>query len=455
MHSRLPDNSAIPQPFLSASAWSMPYVLMATWGLMQLLLQGSEVESLSLDIFMALIYSTVIAGSMLPTINRAIGKRLASGRNHFIIEDTLGCLLSVLALSIVLAAVLLVRNEYFRDPLHIATQLASVVLMANCWILSTVLSSSNKSKALFFSVALGAIVLAAAHFYQPKAGLTYHSLAWLSAIAVTLLIQAKALTTFLPRPSRIGLSLACGHPSSVELSLAGTCLCLSLWLGRPSAHSPMQLNDAMRLLEDSQSIAYLVLLPVAMLAWSPLERRFKAALIAFEQAAHGGGNLSTLDYQKNNLIFQSLSGMQRVHIALIAAVVVALTFDQIFTGSWSTLTMPSWLLPLCLLHVALQMVGLCAMRLLFFLQRDRELLIISLLQLLLIAFTARISNLEEGSLALSFGLVFSSGVTCILSVWYLRHRLERLDYLFFMGGQQVIPEAKHVEDKSAAANRFG
>lgn len=455
MHSKSLANSVTPLPFLSASAWSMPYVLMSIWGFMQLLLQGSEVQSLSQDIFMTLIYSTVIAGSMLPTINRAIGKRLASGHNHFIIEDILGCLLSVLGLSIVLAVVLLVRNEYFRDPLHIATQLAGVVLMANCWILSTVLLSSGKSEALLYSILFGAIVLATALIYQPMAGLTYHSLAWLSAIAVTLLVQAKAITMFLPRPSRIGLSLACGHPSSVELSLAGTCLCLSLWLSRPSAHTPLQVNDAMQLLEDSQSIAYLILLPVAMLAWSPLERRFKAALIAFEQAAHGGGNLSTLDYQKNNLIFQSLSGIQRVHIALIAAVVVALTFDQVFVGSWSKLIMPSWLLPLCLLHVALQMVGLCAMRLLFFLQRDRELLIISLLQLLLIAFTARISNLEEGSLALSFGLVFSSGVTCILSVWYLRHRLERLDYLFFMSGQQVIPEATHIEDKSANANRFG
>lgn len=454
MRTKQSENRPDPLHFLSASAWSMPYVLMSIWGLLQLLLQGSAVQSISQDIFMALIYSTVIAGSMLPTINRAIGKRLASGDTHFIIEDTLGCLLSVLGLSIVLAVVLLVKNEYFRDPLHIATQLAGVVLMANCWILSTVLLSSNKSEALLYSIFFGAITLAAAHLYQPMAGLTYYTLAWLSAIAVTLLVQAKAITLFLPRPSRIGLSLACGHPSSVELSLAGTCLCLSLWLSRPSAHSSLQVNDAMRLLEDSQSIAYLILLPVAMLAWSPLERRFKAALIAFEKAAHGGGNLSTLDYQKNNLIFQSLSGMQRVHIALIAAVVVALTFNQILLGNWSTLNMPSWLLPLSLLHVALQMVGLCAMRLLFFLQRDRELLIISLLQLLLIAFTARMSNMEAGSLALSFGLVFSSGVTCILSVWYLRHRLERLDYLFFMGGQQVIPEAVLPDDESATANRF-
>ena len=454
MRSQLPVSHETPLPFLSASAWSMPYVLMSIWGLLQLLLQGTTVQSLSQDIFMALIYSTVIASSMLPTINRAIGKRLASGRTHFIIEDTLGCLLSVLALSIVLAVVLLVRNEYFRDPLHIATQLAGVVLMANCWILSTVLLSSDKNEAVLYSVLFGVIVLATALIYQPMAGLTYHSLAWLSAVAVTLLVQAKAITMFLPRPSRIGLSLACGHPSSVELSLAGTCLCLSLWLSRPSAHSSLQVNDAMRMLENGQSIAYLILLPVAMLAWSPLEQRFKEALIAFEKAAHGGGNLATLDYQKNNLIFQSLSGMQRVHIALIAAVVVALTFDQILAGSWSRLNMPSWLLPLCLLHVALQMVGLCAMRLLFFLQRDRELLIISLLQLVLIAFTARISNMEEGSLALSFGLIFSSGVTCVLSVWYLRHRLERLDYLFFMGGQQVIPEAIHAEAESATANRF-
>ena len=440
MRSEMPKHSTNPLPFLSASAWSMPYVLMSIWGFMQLCLHGSNVQSLSQDIFMALIYSTVIAGSMLPIINRAIGVRLASGKIQFIIEDTLGCLLAVLALSVVLAAVLLMQIESFRDPLHIATQIAGVVLMANCWILSTVLLSSGKSEALLNSFVIGAIVLAAVLIYQPQGGLTYHALAWLSAIAVTLLIQARSLTTFLPRPSRIGLSLACGHPSTVELSLAGTCLCLSLWLSRPSAHTQFQTADAMRLLEDSQSIAYLILLPVAMLAWSPLERRFKEALLAFEQAAHGGGNLSTLDYQKNNLIFQSLSGMQRLHIALIAAVAVALTFDQIFAGSWTNLKVPSWLLPLCLLQVALQMVGLCAMRLLFYLQRDRELLIIALLQLMLIALSVKISNMEQGSLTLSYGLVFSSGVTCLLSVWYLRHRLERLDYLFFMSGQHVMPE---------------
>lgn len=432
-------HTANSSPLMSASAWSMPYVLMTVWGFMQLWLQGNTAQVLSQDLIMALIYSSVIASSMLPIINRSVGNRLSSGNTQHIIEDTLGCLLAVLALSVVLALVLLTQNQYFRGPLHLATQLTGVALMANCWILSTVLFSSAKHDAVLNSLLLGSCVLALAVVYQPMAGLSYHALAWLSAIAVMLLLQAKELTKYLPRPSRIGMSLVCGRSASVELSLAGTSLCLALWLSRPSAHSPHEPSVAMRMLEDSQSIAYLLLLPVGMIAWTPLEKRFKEALFAFEQAADGGGNLATLDYHKNNLVFQSLSGMQRVHIALIAAVVVALAFNQLFDQQWNKLQGPSWMLPLSLVHVGLQMVTLCAMRLLFYLQRDRELLALSMLNLLVIALAIGVGQ-NDKLLAISYGLVLGSSISCFAAVWMLRHRLSRLDYLFFMGSQRAYSE---------------
>jgi len=422
---------------LSASAWSLPYVLMTAWGVIQLWLHESSVQSLSQDLIMALIYSTVIAGSMLPIINRSVGYRISTGKTQHVIEDALGCLLVVLALSVALALVLVTQSQYFRDPLHLAIQLAGVVLMANCWILSVILFSSGKQDAVFNSVLVGCGILALAAIYQPMAGLSYYSLAWLSAIAAMLLLQAKSLTKYLPRPSRISLSLVIGRSASMELSLAGTSLCLALWLSRPSAHSPAEPSIIMRSLEDSQSTAYLLLLPVAMIAWTPLEKRFKEALFAFEHAANGGGNLNTLDYHKNNLVFQALSGMQRVHIALIAAVVVALAIDQLLDQQWSTFQWPSWMLPLSLVHVGLQMVTLCTMRLLFYLQRDRELLALSMLHLLFITLAVGASH-QDNVLVISYGLVVGSSLNCVISVWLLRHRLNRLDYLFFMGSPKPI-----------------
>jgi len=178
---------------LSASAWTSPFVLMCAWGILQLWLHGSPIQSLSQDLIMALIYSSVIAGSMLPTINRYTTARLSSGREQSIIEDTLGCLLTVLVLTVLLAIALLTNREYFRDPLHLSTQLASVALMSNCWILSTVLLSCGKSEALLNSYIIGGIVLTASLLYEPLGGLSYHSLAWLCGIATTVLIQAYAL----------------------------------------------------------------------------------------------------------------------------------------------------------------------------------------------------------------------------------------------------------------------
>ncbi len=437
----LPDTQQLrsTNPITSASAWSTPYVLMSLWGAIQLWLYGSSIESLSKDLIRGLIYSSVIAATILPVINRTVSLRLATGKAHKIIEDTLGCLLAVLTLSILLATILLAQSQFFRDPLDLAIQLTGVALMANCWILATVLLSSAKHEALLNSFLAAITVLFVALFYQPTGGLSYHALAWLTALAVMLLWQARALSKFLPRPSKIGLSLLSSLPTSLELSVASTGLCIALWLSRPSAHSLWQTNVNMQLLENCQSISYLVLLPVAMLAWSPLEQRYKSALYAFEQAANGGGNLATLDYQKSNLITQSLSGMQRLYIVLIAAAAVALTFNHLIVNGWMKLSSPNWLLALSLVHVGLQMIILCTIRLLFYLQRDRELLLISMLHLVLITISVSgVASVHNASV-LSFSLVVSSGIVCLFSVGLLRHRLHRLDYLFFMKTQQVMP----------------
>lgn len=418
----------------SASAWSTPFVLMIIWGVLQLWLTGSPIESLGRDLLLALIYSSVIAGSMLPAINRFVDAAPAPARERAIVENVLGCLLAVLALTVLLAIALVVNRDDFRDPLHLSLQLVGVALMSICWILTTVLLSRGQDRSVLRCYFAGTLVLIVALVYQPMAGLSYHSLAWLSAIAVTVLAQARALTQHLPSPQRIGFRLAFGHTGVLRLSVAGVSLCLSLWLSRPSAHTTGDLYGELLLLEQYQSITYLILVPVAMLAWKPLEVHFKGALSAFERAAREGGSLEMLDYQKDYLMFQSQSGIQRVHIALIAAVVVCMTLNKIYIGQFATELVPAWLMPLTLVYVALQMVALCAMRLLFFLRRDRELLSIAFVQLAMVSVVFNSGLAHHGALVVSYSLIFSSFVSCLLAIWLLRHRLQRLDYLFFMGG---------------------
>lgn len=418
-------------PFMSASAWSTPYVLMSIWGVIQLWLHNSPVQSLSQDLLTILVCSSVIASSILPLINRSVGVWLSSGEQQRILESTLSFLMAALALSAVLSMALLTQNLYFRSPLHWATQLAGTALVANCWIMATVLLSSDERRSLFHTFSVGGCIFALTLSYQPAAGLSYHALSWLSATAIIVVLQARALAQLFPQPTCITLPKLSNLHSSLKLSLASTLLCLALWLSRPSTHSTLAPTEAMQLLESSQSVAYLVLLPVAIAAWRPLEHRFKKALFAFEQAAHGDGDLSTLDYKKNDLEFQSLSGIKRVCIALITAAVVTLAFNQLLGNRLPLLQGPDWMLPLNLVQIGLQVVALCAIRLLFYLRRDRELLTLALVHLTLTLLSTQLS-VADNTLPFVYGLVVSSGCTCLLSMWFLRHGLKRLDYLFFM-----------------------
>ncbi len=418
----------------SASAWTLPFVLITIWGAAHLWLQDLLMVGLSKDLTTALIYSSVIASSLLPTINRATNTSIATGQTQHIIEDALGCILVVLSFSVLLSAALLSQSHYIRDPLHLATQLAAVALMAKYWILTTILLSSNQKEALINSVVAGGLFLFIAEIYQPIAGQRYHVFACLGAIATALLVQARAITLYLPRPSKISLSLVIGPYANLKLSLAGISLCLTLWLTRLSGHSTDDHGQLVRYLEDCQSVAYLILLPVAIYAWAPLERQFKLTLYSFRTAAGQGGDLSALDYQKHCLINLSLSGMQRLHIALISAAIVSLALKQLSNGAWSSLQGPNWIFPLVLVCVALQMVTLCCLHLLFFLQRDTEILAICAAQLVLSASVLLLGFPSENIFVFIYALVICNGIVCLISVWVLRYRLQQIDYLYFVGG---------------------
>ncbi len=425
---------------IGSGPWVLSILGVLLVGLVSISTQGpnTAVAQFQVSVTYLIAFSLILTGPLQLAFTRFVSDRMFEKSDAVVLPNFNGVLLVttwVAGLIGLPVAILFFDGE---PVVYRLLMVAGFVLLADIWIATIFLSGLKQHQAILalYGVGYGVSVIAA--LVLAKLGLAgllggfVIGQAVLLAGMIALVVRAFPATRFMS----FGFFRRDQHFRT--LMLIGLAYNLGIWIDKfifwlwpPTSQEIIGPLRASLIYDLPIFLAYLSIIPGMAVFLLRLETDFVDWYDSFYDSVRGGGSLAMIERLRNGMVESARMGLQEIiKIQAITALVVIIAGSAIL--NWlgiSTLYAP--LLNVMVVGAGMQVVLLGLLNVLFYLDRRRQALALTVLFLVLNAIGTAIS-LRLGPEFYGYGYAGALLITCVVGALLLDHEFEKLEYRTFM-----------------------
>ncbi|WP_354686284.1 exopolysaccharide Pel transporter PelG [Cupriavidus necator] len=425
---------------ISSGPWILSIVGILLIGMLSLpfVVPGSLITQFQVSVTYLIAGSLILTGPMQLSFTRFTSDRLFEKRDHLVLSNYHAVALLVTVLSGGIGLACAVFSFGAQSVLYRLLMVAGFVVLSNIWIAAIFLSGMKQYKAIVWTFLLGYAISVGAALALRGHGLE----GLLGGFVAGQLCLLSGMVTLIYRnyTSRQFMSFEVferryAYPSLVAIGLLYN---LGIWIDKFMFwYSPSTGQQVIGPLHASiiydipVFLAYLAIIPGMAVFLVRIETDFVEYYDAFYNAVRGGSSLEHIEDMRNTMVQTIRLGLYE--IVKVQAIAALLLF---VVGAWvlrllgiSELYMP--LLYVDVIGASLQVVLLGVLNIYFYLDRRREVLLLTatfvVLNLVLTAATLRLGPAWYG-----YGFAVSLLVVVALALYLLDRKLDRLEYETYM-----------------------
>ncbi|AMR81822.1 exopolysaccharide Pel transporter PelG [Cupriavidus nantongensis] len=425
---------------ISSGPWILSIVGILLIGMLSLpfVVPGTLITQFQVSVTYLIAGSLILTGPMQLSFTRFTSDRLFEKRDHLILSNyhAVALLATVLSGGIGVACAVFSFGE--QSVLYRLLMVAGFVVLSNIWIAAIFLSSMKQYKAIVWTFLLGYAVSVAAALGLRGYGME----GLLGGFVAGQLCLLTGMVTLIYRnyTSRQFISFEVfrrryAYPSLVAIGLLYN---LGIWIDKfmfwyaPSTgHQVIGPLRASIIYDIPVFLAYLAIIPGMAVFLVRIETDFVEYYDAFYDAVRGGSSLEHIEDMRNTMVQTIRLGLYE--IVKVQAIAALLLFA---VGTWvlRLLGISELYLPLLYVDVigaSLQVVLLGVLNIYFYLDRRREVLLLTALFVVLNC-ALTLVTLQLGPAWYGYGFAVSLLVVVALALAMLDHKLERLEYETYM-----------------------
>ncbi|SOZ39346.1 exopolysaccharide Pel transporter PelG [Cupriavidus neocaledonicus] len=425
---------------ISSGPWILSIVGILLIGMLSLpfVVPGTLITQFQVSVTYLIAGSLILTGPMQLSFTRFTSDRLFEKRDHLILSNYHAVALLATVLSGGIGVACAVFSFGAQSVLYRLLMVAGFVVLSNIWIAAIFLSSMKQYKAIVWTFLLGYAVSVAAALGLRGYGME----GLLGGFVAGQLCLLTGMVTLIYRnyTSRQFISFEVfrrryAYPSLVAIGLLYN---LGIWIDKfmfwyaPSTgHEVIGPLRASIIYDIPVFLAYLAIIPGMAVFLVRIETDFVEYYDAFYDAVRGGSSLEHIEDMRNTMVQTIRLGLYE--IVKVQAIAALLLFA---VGVWvlRLLGISELYLPLLYVDVigaSLQVVLLGVLNIYFYLDRRREVLLLTALFVVL-NFALTLVTLQLGPAWYGYGFAVSLLVVVALALAMLDHKLERLEYETYM-----------------------
>ncbi|MDR3385141.1 exopolysaccharide Pel transporter PelG [Cupriavidus basilensis] len=425
---------------ISSGPWVLSIVGILLIGVLSLpfVVPGSLVTQFQVSVTYLIAVSLILTGPMQLAFTRFTSDRLFEKRDGLVLSNyhAVALLVTVLSGAIGIGCALFAFPA--QSVLYRLLMTAGFVVMSNIWIAVIFLTGMKQYKAIVWTFLLGYTLTVVAALALRNHGLEGLLLGFVAGQLT--LLSAMVVLIYRNYTSQRFMSFEVfqrryAYPS---LMLIGLLYNLGIWLDKFMFwYSPSTGQQVIGPLHASiiydipVFLAYLAIIPGMAVFLVRIETDFVEYYDAFYNAVRGGSSLEHIEDMRNTMVQTIRLGLYEiVKVQAIAALVLFVVGRFVLAAlGISELYLP--LLYVDVIGASLQVVLLGVLNIYFYLDRRREVLLLSgLFVILNLAFTA--VTLQLGPAWYGYGFAVSLLIVVALAIYLLDRKLDRLEYETYM-----------------------
>ena len=425
---------------ISSGPWVLSIIGVLVIGLMSLTAVTPNVliTQFQVSVTYLIVFSLILTGFLQPSFTRYVADRLFEKRDDVVLPNFHGAVFLTTAVSGVLGGSAVLWLFPQQGVIYRLLMAASFVVLSNIWIATIFLSGMKQYKSILNLFAVGyAVTVAAALAMRPfgleglLAGFFLgHCVLLFGMMGLTLRnYPAERFIAFdFLRPGRMYLSLVA---VGFLYNFAVWADKLVFWFSPHTGQAVIGPLRASVIYDLPIFLAYLSIIPGMAVFLTRMETDFVEFYQKFYDAVRGGGSLEHIRDMRDEMVYTARQGV--VEIIKIQAIAVLLTL-ALGPALLSSLDIPQLYLPLLSVDViaaGLQVALLGLLNVLFYLDRRREILVLTLF-FAVANVVLTLLSLEWGAATYGYGFALALLATVVGAMWVLDRRLEALEFDTFM-----------------------
>ncbi|WP_432261236.1 exopolysaccharide Pel transporter PelG [Cupriavidus sp. TMH.W2] len=425
---------------ISSGPWILSIVGILLIGMLSLpfVVPGSLITQFQVSVTYLIAGSLILTGPMQLAFTRFTSDRLFEKRDYLILSNyhAVALLATVLSGGIGVACAVCSFGE--QSVLYRLLMVAGFVVLSNIWIAAIFLSGMKQYKAIVWTFLLGYAISVGAALALRRHGLE----GLLGGFTAGQLCLLTGMVTLIYRnyTSRQFMSFEVferryAYPSLVAIGLLYN---LGIWIDKfmfwyaPSTgQQVIGPLHASIIYDIPVFLAYLAIIPGMAVFLVRIETDFVEYYDAFYNAVRGGSSLEHIEDMRNTMVQTIRLGLYE--IVKVQAIAALLLFA---VGVWvlRLLGISELYLPLLYVDVigaSLQVVLLGVLNIYFYLDRRREVLLLTA-AFVVLNFALTLLTLHLGPAWYGYGFAVSLLVVVALALYLLDRKLDRLEYETYM-----------------------
>ncbi|NYI00993.1 exopolysaccharide Pel transporter PelG [Cupriavidus plantarum] len=425
---------------ISSGPWVLSIVGILLIGLLSIgfVVPGLLITQFQVSVTYLIAVSLILTGPMQLSFTRFTSDRLFERKDHLILPNFHAVALLVTGLSGAIGVACAVFLFPEQSVLYRLLMVAGFVIMSNIWIAVIFLSGMKQYKAIVWTFLVGYAITVLAALALRGRGLE----GLLGGFVIGQLCLLVGMITLIYRnyTSQRFMSFEVFHRKNLYPSLViiGLLYNLGIWLDKfmfwyaPSTgQQVIGPLHASIIYDIPVFLAYLAIIPGMAVFLVRIETDFVEYYDAFYNAVRGGSSLEHIEDMRNTMVQTIRLGLYEiVKVQAIAALVL------VVIGRWilAVLGISELYLPLLYVDVigaSLQVVLLGVLNIYFYLDRRREVLLLTGTFVVLNFVLTRLT-LELGPAWYGYGFAVSLLLVVALALYLLDRKLDRLEYETYM-----------------------
>ncbi|MGH8616900.1 MAG: exopolysaccharide Pel transporter PelG [Burkholderiales bacterium] len=425
---------------ISSGPWVLSIVGILMVGILSasVVVPATLVQQFQVSVTYLIMLSLILSGPLQIAFTRFIADRLFEKKESAVLPNFMGALLTVMAISGVLGMLLVLILFPRESDIYRILMLAGFVILNGIWMSTLMLSGLKQYKQIVGMFAFGYIVVVASALALRKLGMEGLLFGFVLGHLVLLIGMVTVILRNFPSDRLIAFGFARRRAMFPALMMTGLLYNLAVWADKlmfwyfPDTGQPSigPLNASL-VYDLPVFLAYLAIIPGMAVFLIRIETDFVEYFDKFYTAVREGGSLDTIERNRDEMISSVRQGLfEIVKIQTIAVLVVMVAGPALL--EWIGISQ----LYLSLLYIqvvaaGLQVVLLGILNVLFYLDRRREVVVLT--GLLLVANVGLTgATLKLGAYWYGYGFAVALLITVFTGLILLERKLETLEYETFM-----------------------
>jgi len=425
---------------ISSGPWVLSIVGILMVGILSasVVVPATLVQQFQVSVTYLIMLSLILSGPLQIAFTRFIADRLFEKKENAVLPNFMGALFTVMTTSGVLGMILVLTQFTYESDVYRMLMLAGFVILNGIWMSTLLLSGLKQYKQIVGMFAFGYAVVVGSALALRQLGMEGLLFGFVLGHLVLLVGMVTIILRNFPSDRLIAFDFVKRRAMFPALMATGLLYNLAVWADKllfwyypDTGQGVIGPLHASLVYDLPVFLAYLAIIPGMAVFLIRIETDFVEYFDKFYTAVREGGSLDTIERNRDEMISSVRQGLfEIVKIQTIAVLVVMVAGPALL--EWIGISQ----LFLSLLYIqvvaaGLQVVLLGILNVLFYLDRRREVVILT--GLLLVANVGLTwATLQLGAYWFGYGFAGALLITVFVGLVLLERKLETLEYETFM-----------------------